>query len=73
MELFEVNKVDILLLQETWVRKCDASVIEQFKEFGCEVFTERKPRKNGLGGGVAIVFTKNLKLKKCKITKLSSF
>ena len=60
MELFEVNKVDILLLQETWVRKCDASVIGQFKEFDCEVFTERKPRKIDLGGGVAIVFSKNL-------------
>ena len=45
MELFEVNNVDILLLQETWVRKWDASVIEQFKELDCEMFTEREPRK----------------------------
>ena len=37
------------------------------------MFTERNPGKFDLGGGIAIVFRKNLKLKKCKITKFSSF
>ena len=45
------SKIDIVLLQETWLSKGDASVYMEFKELGYKISKfERKSKK---GGGLA--------------------
>ena len=73
MELISSNEIDIIFLQETWLRKCDTSLIEEIKEYNFEVITERKPRKCDIGGGVAILYRKNLSLRKLKYKQYPSF
>ena len=62
MELISSNEIDIICLQETWLRKCDTSLIEEIKEYNFEVITERKPRKYDIGGGVAKFVTEKIKI-----------
>ena len=64
MELALNNDIDVVCLQETWLRKCDKAVIEEIKSYNYEVITERKPRKCDIGGGVAILYKKNLPIKR---------
>ena len=73
MELISSNEIDIICLQETWLRKCDTSIIEEIKEYNFEIITERKPRKCDIGGGVAILYRKNLSLRKLKYKQYPSF
>ena len=56
MDLVREDGVDILLVQETWLRKCDAPIIKEIEEYGFKVSSERKRRATDLGGGVAIIY-----------------
>ena len=67
------NKVDILLLQETWLRKSDSALLAQINEYNFEIFQVRKRHKVDLGGGVAIIFNKSLKIKQIKVKQFLSF
>ena len=73
MELISSNEIDIICLQETWLRKCDTSIIEKMREYNFEIITERKPRKCDKGGGVAILYRKKFITKKIKIQAISFF
>ena len=63
------NHVDITLIQESWIRKCDGSILTEIKEYGYDIITYRKTVKLEWGGGVATIFRKNLKVNciKCPI------
>ena len=73
MELISSNEIDIICLQETWLRKCDTSIIEEIKEYNFEIITERKPRKCDIGGGVAILYRQKFVTEKIKIQAISFF
>ena len=67
------NKSDILCVQETWLRKSDGAIIKEIKEYGFKIFTVRKRRNIDLGGGVATIFPKNLKVIAMKSEAYKSF
>ena len=67
------NKIDILCVQETWLRKTDGAIIKEIKEYGYKIFTVRKRRNIDLGGGVAMIFPKNLKIVSMKSENYKSF
>ena len=67
------NNIDIILVQETWVRKCDGPIIKQVKEYGFNFSSCRKSRKIDWGRGVAVIFKENLKLNKVKSDTFKSF
>ena len=54
--------VDLTLIQESWIRKCDGAILTEIKEYGYEVFSYRKPVKLEWGGGVAIIYKKGMKI-----------
>ena len=54
--------VDLTLIQESWIRKCDGAILTEIKEYGYEVFSYRKPVKLEWGGGVAIICKKGMKI-----------
>ena len=56
LELMSSNSIDILFVQETWLRKSDTPIMQQIREAGYELFTERKCRKIDRGGGVGVIF-----------------
>ena len=63
------NSVDLTLIQETWIRKCDGAILTEIKEHGYDLFTYRKPIQLEWGGGVAIIFKRGMKVNciKCLI------
>ena len=65
--------VDILCVQETWLRKSDGAKIELIKEYGFKVFLARKSRKIDLGGGVAVIFPNNRAVKLIRSENYKSF
>ena len=73
MNFLKENDIDIMLVQETWVRKCDGHIIKQVKEYGFKFVSCRKSRKIDWGGGVAVIFKDNLKLNKIKSEPFKSF
>ena len=60
--------IDIMIIQETWLRKCDSAIINDIKEFGYKLLTYRKSRKLDLGGGVAMMYRNNIKIHPMKTT-----
>ena len=52
------NNIDVALIQETWIRKCDSFIVKQIKEYGYQIMTFRKPVGLDWGGGVAILYRK---------------
>ena len=61
------NHVDVALIQESWIRKCDGKVLTEVREYdGYDIITYRKPVKLEWGGGVAVIFRKDLKLNRIK-------
>ena len=58
------NNIDLALIQESWIRKCDGDKITEIKEYGYDVLTYRKPVKLEWGGGVAIIHRNDLKVNK---------
>ena len=56
------NNIDMFFAQETWVRKCDGSIIKEIEEYNYKFISYRKSRKVDLGGGVGVVYKNNLKV-----------
>ena len=54
------NNIDIALVQETWLRKVDAAIVAQIKEYNFKIEQVRKPRILDIGGGVAMLFKSKL-------------
>ena len=67
------NDIHLAFIQETWLRKSDGNLITQIKEYGYDVILYRKSRRLDLGGGVALIFKKNLKVQNTKLTNYGSF
>ena len=55
--------IDALFAQETWMRKCDGALIKQIEEYGYNFSSYRRARKLDWGGGVGVIYKKDLKLK----------
>ena len=64
------NNIDVTLIQETWIRKCDGDILTKVKEYGYDIRTYRKRVKLEWGGGVCIISRKQLKVNyiKCNVT-----
>ena len=60
------NHIDLTLIQESWIRKCDGAVLTEVREYGYDIVTYRKAVKLEWGGGVAVIFRKDLKVNKIK-------
>ena len=60
------NNIDIILIQETWIRKCDSFIINKINEYGFSVKTERKSLSLEWGGGVAFIYKAGLNVKHVK-------
>ena len=73
MSYLEENYIQIAFIQESWIKKSDGHLHRQIEEFGYSVMSYRKPRRLDLGGGVAIIFKKSLKIHDVKVQKYRSF
>ena len=73
MSYFEENYVQIAFIQESWIKRSDGHLHRQIEEFGFSVMSYRKPRRLDLGGGVAIIYKKSLKIHDVKVQKYCSF
>ena len=73
MELAESENVDVLCVQETWLRDCDTPLVTEIKEYGYRIVTERKTRENDIGGGIAFILKNNLKMKRIFYKQPKSF
>ena len=73
MSFLEENLIDIAFIQESWMRKCDGHIIREIEEYDYKFISYRKPRRLDLGGGVAIIFKKKLKLQQIKTENFRSF
>ena len=67
------NWIDMALIQESWIRKCDNAILKEIKEYKYDVFTCRKSRKIDWGGGVATLFRNTLNIKQIKTETYKSF
>ena len=56
------NHIDIALVQETWIRKCDSHILKQIKEYKYNVLSYRKPLSLEWGGGVALIYRNTMKI-----------
>ena len=70
LELLSDQKMDVCMLSETWLRKGDTSKISEIKDLGYNTYHCSRP---GRGGGVAILYKKNLRLTKIKNKAFKSF
>ena len=73
MSYLEENYVQIAFIQESWIKRSDGHLQRQIEEFGYSVMSYRKPRRLDLGGGVAIIYKRSLKIHDVKIQKYCSF
>ena len=55
MEFITDTDTDIVLVQETWLKKSDTAIFN-IQEYNYEILKTRKPRASG--GGVAILLKK---------------
>ena len=67
------RSIDLLFIQETWMRKSDSHLLCQIREYGYKILTYRKPRRLDLGGGGALIYKKTLDVKNVKIRNFASF
>ena len=73
MDLLNDKYVDIGFIQETWLLESDSALIEDLKGYGYDILTKRKTRKIDRGGGLAVLYKKNLKLKSMSYKQYASF
>ena len=67
------NNIDICMLQETWLNKGDSSVIQEIKEQGYSLYSQRRLRGD-TGGGVAILYKPDILVRRCNSkSKFNSF
>ena len=52
LDFISDSKIDIALIQETWLRKTDSYLVAQIPEYNFEVIQIEKPRLLDVGGGV---------------------
>ena len=62
------HNIDLCLLQETWLNQGDSSIIQEIKERGYTVHSQRRLRGDS-GGGVAILHNPDILVRRCN-TKL---
>ena len=62
MSYIEEKQIEIACLQETWLNLGDKSLYQIIQEYGYKTIT--KERRDARGGGVAILYKPNLKIKK---------
>ena len=67
------QKVDLMFIQETWLRKCDTSIIVEIKELGYTAITSRKSRKLDWGGGVCLLCKTSINVIKVRSKPYKSF
>ena len=65
--------IDMIFIQETWIRKSDGHLITYIKEHGYVPILYRKTRRLDLGGGVAVLHKQNLKVQNISCNKFRSF
>ena len=71
LQILPDNFLDILCLQETWLKKKDNSIFSEIHDSGYEILSA--PRK-GRGGGVAFVFNpKTVTLARNNVKSFKSF
>ena len=68
--LFE-SKVDIALLQETWLKRDDLNVYSEIHELGYKTYNLTKNSRRG--GGLSIIFRPNLTVKRIYIKQEGGF
>ena len=73
MHVASEEDIDIICVQETWLKKSDSPLIQKINEYGYRIFTERKCRKNDIGGGIAVIFRNGIRLKRVFYKQPSSF
>ena len=73
LDFISDSKIDIALIQKTWLGKTDSPLVAQIREYNFEVIQIRKPRFLDMGGGVAILYKNKLNLKLFKTETFSSF
>ena len=56
LEILLSNSIDILFVQETWLRKSDTPITQQVREAGYDLYMERNHMKIDIGGGVGVIF-----------------
>ena len=72
LEYLRNHSTDIALLQETWIKRGDKSIIQQINEFGYKVVrTSRQSKTNG--GGLAVLFKSHIDVQKVSIETSSVF
>ena len=71
MNYLEDSGIDIACLQETWLSPADKSTYAIFKEYGYKF--KKKERSENRGGGLAILYKPNLKLKRYFIQQSEKF
>ena len=72
-DLLNDRHVDIGFIQETWLLKSDSALIEDLKSYGYDILTKCKARKIDRGGGLAVIYKMNLKLKSISYKQYASF
>ena len=73
MEFITDTDIDIVLLQETWLKKSDTAIIFNIQEYNYEILQTRKPRASDTGGGVAVLFKKKYNIKTVMVHTFPSF
>ena len=73
MSYLKENFGQITFIQESLIKRSDGHLQIQLEEFGFSVMSYRKPRRLDLGGGVAIIYKKSIKIHDVKIKKYHSF
>ena len=73
MEFITDTDTDIVLLQETWLKKLDTAIIFNIREYNYEISQTRKPRAFNTGGGVAILFKEKYNIKTVMVQTFPSF
>ena len=73
MSMIDDHSVHLAAIQETWLRESDLKILNDIEEYGYTIESYRKPRKTELGGGVALIYKKGLKLMKVKGLSYRSF
>ena len=58
-------KIDICMLQETWLNKGDSAIIQEIKDHGYNIHSQRR-LKGETGGGVAILSKPNIQVRRCE-------
>ena len=72
LEHFADQKLDICFVQKTFLKEADTAKLQEIKDYGWGVISD--PRKHRSGGGIAVIFNKDLVLKtNNKVKKYKAF